>query len=274
MKFILGKKLNMTQRFQENGTVVPVTAIKVGTCLVVQKKTMEKDGYTAVKCAYQEKNKVSQALRGIFSKFGKTNYQYLREFRLTENDPMYSKLNEGDVITIDSFVVGDQVTVQGYSKGKGFQGVVKRHGFGGGRKSHGNKDQLRMPGSAGATGPAHVFKGMRMGGRMGFDLVTVKGLEVIEINKEENIVYLKGAVPGARNGVISLVTDGEFEVVKPIIEAENKVEPVSVEAENISTASAEPEQVEETPAVEVKESTDEISASEPVAADSITEEKK
>lgn len=218
MKFILGKKLNMDQVFLPDGTVVPVTKVAAGPCLVMQKRTQETDGYTAVACAYHDSKNVTKSLRGIFKKFGDKNYRYVREFRMKADDEMYDKLNPGDVLTADLFGTGDRITVVGTSKGKGFQGVVKRHGFAGGKKSHGHKDQLRMPGSIGSTGPARVFKGTRMGGRMGGDSVTVTGLEIIAIDVENNLLYIKGALPGARNGLLLISGEGSFEVKAPVVE--------------------------------------------------------
>ncbi|OGF30388.1 50S ribosomal protein L3 [Candidatus Falkowbacteria bacterium RIFOXYD2_FULL_35_9] len=224
MKFILGKKLEMTQVFDPEGKVVPVTKIQVGPCLVIQKKNMEKDGYVAIRCAYQEKKKFNKPMLGIFKRFSKNNFQYIKEFSLAEGDVMVEKLNEGDEITAGIFQAGDMVDVVGQAKGKGFQGVVKRHGFSGGKKSHGHKDQLRMPGSIGSAGAARVFKGMRMGGRMGGQQVTVNGLEVINVDAQNGILYLKGAVPGARNGFLKISAEGDFEIIKKVVKVEKIVE--------------------------------------------------
>jgi large subunit ribosomal protein L3 len=211
----------MTQIFAADGSVVPVTKILAGPCLVVQKKTEEKDGYYAVKCAFGKKRQVTKSLLGIFRKFDKGNFRYLREFRLENDDPMAGKINEGDQLVAPIFTPGDIVLVSGVSKGRGHQGVVKRHGFRGGKKSHGHKDQLRMPGSIGCTGPQRVFKGKRMAGRMGNDNITVKNLEIIAVDND--YIYIKGAVPGARNGLIKLEAPGEFDLqvitpVQPVVE--------------------------------------------------------
>ncbi|TSC95664.1 MAG: large subunit ribosomal protein L3 [Parcubacteria group bacterium Athens1014_10] len=197
MKFILGKKIEMTQRFRENGEVVPLTLVKAGPCVIVQVKTKDKDGYQSVQIGFGEKKKINKALKGHLSDLG--NFQYLKEFEVDN-----SEFKKGDKIDVSTFQPGDKVIVSGTSKGKGFQGVVKRHGFHGSPKTHGHKDQLRMPGSIGSTGPQRVFKGVRMGGRMGGDRVTIKNLEIIEVLPEENIILLKGAVPGARNSLLEI----------------------------------------------------------------------
>lgn len=214
MKFIIGKKQEMSQIFQPDGVVVPVTRISAGPCFVTGKKTVASDGYVAVQIAYGARRKYSKPLAGLFKKvFHKDNFgfRFLKEFRLNEQDSTLEKLSVGQELNASIFQIGDQVTVQGVSKGRGFQGVVKRHHFRGGKKSHGHKDQLRMPGSIGAKGPAHVFKGTRMGGHMGNDLVTIKNLEIIDINLARNEIVLKGAVPGARNGILYLKAEGDIE---------------------------------------------------------------
>jgi large subunit ribosomal protein L3 len=215
MKFILGKKLEMTQIWQDN-KVVPVTKIVAGPCFVVQVKTKDKDGYEAIQIGFGEKKEknIKKPQKGHLAKVGK-NLRYLREFRLDKNGGGEEvKVKIGDVIKVDTFAPGDKVKVTGISKGRGFQGVVKRHNFAGAPASHGTKDQLRMPGSIGATGPAHVFKGTRMAGRMGGDQVTVKNLEIIEVDKENNILLIKGAIPGARNSLVLISGEGELKVVE------------------------------------------------------------
>lgn len=223
-KFILGKKLNMTQIFAEDGRVVPVTVVEAGPCTVVQVKG-EKDGYIAVQVGYGNKKKVNKPLAGHLK--GLNNFRYLKEFRVENSD----SFERGKVFDVSSFEVGDILKVTATSKGKGFQGVVKRHGFHGSPASHGHKDQLRMPGSIGATDAARVFKGTRMGGRMGGDQITVANLELIKIDADENLLYVKGAVPGARNTLVTLVADGEISFVekkkeepKEEIKEESKVE--------------------------------------------------
>lgn len=215
MKFILGKKLDMTQVWQE-GKVQAVTRIQAGPCLVVQVKTSEKDGYQAIQVGFGKRNEknIKKPQRGHMKDLG--GFKYLREFRITRiaannnTDSHELDLKRGDKIDVSIFAAGDNVKVAGISKGKGFQGVVKRHGFHGAPKSHGTKDQLRMPGSIGATGPAHVFKGKKMPGQMGGDQVTVAGLEIVEVDKDNNILLIKGAVPGARNGLLLIQGEGEL----------------------------------------------------------------
>ena len=223
MKFILGKKLDMTQVWQE-GKVQAVTRIQAGPCIVAQVKTSEKDGYQAIQVGFGKRNEknIKKPQRGHLKKCKmprlardrqnakcKINLRYLREFRISESE---KDLKPGDVINVNTFKVGDTVKATGISKGKGFQGVVKRHGFHGAPKSHGTKDQLRMPGSIGATGPAHVFKGKKMPGQMGGDKVTVANLEIVEVDKDNNILLIKGAVPGARNGLLLISGEGELKL--------------------------------------------------------------
>ena len=201
MKFILGKKIEMTQIFRDD-KVIPVTKIKAGPCLVIQVKNQDKDGYQAVQIGFSKFKKANQALRGHFKKVGskdKIDFRYLKEFKFSE-----AKLKPGDQIKVDIFQVGDKVKISGFSIGRGFQGVVKRHGFHGSPASHGHKDQLRMPGSIGATGPARVFKGKKMPGRMGGNRVTINNLEIIEILPKDNLLLIKGAVPGFRNSLLEI----------------------------------------------------------------------
>lgn len=206
MKFILGKKIAMTQIWKED-QVYGATKVQVGPCLVSQVKTKDKDGYQAVQLGLGKRHpkNINKPQQGHFKDL--ENFKYLREFRVED-----TKFKRGDKIDASSFVGGDIVKVTALSKGKGFQGVVKRHGFKGTKKSHGNKDQLRMPGSIGATGPAHVFKGTRMGGRMGGKQVTVTNLEIIEVDIKNNILLIKGAVPGARNSLVLIEGPGEMKV--------------------------------------------------------------
>lgn len=206
MKFILGKKIEMTQRFKEGGRVIPVTVVEAGPCVVTQIKSSEKDGYTAIQIGYDKKKKISKSLKGHLQ--GLDNYRYLREFRVGESIP----LKRGDKIGVNNFKQGDIITVVGTSKGKGFQGVVKRHGFKGGPGSHGDKDQHRAPGSIGATDAARVFKGMRMAGHMGDARVTVTNLEIVEIDPEKNLFFIKGAAPGARGSLLLISAPGEMKL--------------------------------------------------------------
>ncbi len=198
----------MTQIFKGDN-VIPVTLIESGPNFVIQIKTKEKDGYVAVQLGFgvkKEKN-IKKPQRGHLKKIsrlrqgsgGQTNLRWLREFRADEIE-----LKPGDEINVSTFAPGDKVNVVAISKGKGFQGVVKRHGFHGGPKSHGQKDRHRAPGSIGASWPQHVIKGMRMAGRMGGDKITVKNLEVIEVDKENNLVAIKGAIPGRRGTLVMI----------------------------------------------------------------------
>lgn len=190
----------MTQKYADDGTVIPVTKVLAGPCVVSQVKTEKKDGYTAVQVGFGNKKKLKKPQAGQLKKIGK-NLRWLKEFRLGNGDELKG-LKAGDEIAVEIFKPGDIVDVVGISKGKGFQGVVKRHGFAGAPKTHGTKDALRMPGSIGATTPQHVFKGVRMAGRMGGDRVTVKNLEIVEVDLQNNWLYIKGAVPGARGGLV------------------------------------------------------------------------
>jgi large subunit ribosomal protein L3 len=205
MKGILGKKVGMTQVFDERGEVIPVTVIEAGPCFVAQIKTVERDGYTAVQMGFEEakpKHLTSPQLQHL-EKSNLPPLRYLREFRLPTED--LARFEEGQKVTVDIFDVGEYVDVIGTSKGRGFAGVVKRHGFRGGPKTHGQSDRHRAPGSIGAcTTPGRVFKGMRMAGRMGGERVTVQGLKVVLVDPERNLLAVQGAVPGARNGLLMI----------------------------------------------------------------------
>jgi large subunit ribosomal protein L3 len=196
---IIGKKVGMTQVFAEDGLIVPVTVIQAGPCLVVQKKTADKDGYDAVQIGLVEKvsnKRITSAVRGHFEKAGVQPVKTLAEFDYSGD------ANVGDRVQVDIFKEGDQIDVIGRSKGKGFQGVVRRHNFAGGRATHGSMFH-RAPGSIGASAfPSRVMKGMRMGGRMGGDQITVKNLRVAKVDAENNLLYIRGAVPGGRNGLV------------------------------------------------------------------------
>ena len=199
MSGIIGRKLGMTQIFDESGAVVPVTVIEAGPCPVVQVRTDEKDGYTAVQLGFGAKkaSRATGAEKGHASKAGlEAAPAVLKEFRFDQAPAV------GESVTVDGFARGIRVKVTGVTKGRGFQGVVKRHGFAGGRESHGSMFH-RAPGSIGQSAfPSRVFKGMRMGGRMGGDQVTVKNLRVAKIDVENNLLYIRGAVPGGRNGLV------------------------------------------------------------------------
>lgn len=229
MKFILGKKREMTQKFMDDGKVVPVSVVRAGPCFITQVRNIDKDGYKAVQIGYQEAKSLNKPLLGKLKDIFKA--QYIKEFRLEKEDE--KEFKPGQEINVDVFEKGEKVKVSGKSKGRGFQGVVKRHGFKGAPKSHGTKDQLRHPGSIGATGPAHVFKGMKMAGRMGGKNVTVSNLEIIDIDPEKKLLYIKGAIPGAMNGLIEITSKGEMDLtVKK--EAKKETENKKVEVETNS----------------------------------------
>lgn len=208
MKFILGKKIGMTQVFLPNGMVVPVTKIQAGPCQIVAVKENTENGIKAVQIGFGEtkESRLSKPELGHLKDLDKV--RNLRDFTIEKA----SSVKRGDTITVETFVPGDKVQVVGESKGKGFAGVVKRHHFRGGPASHGHKDNLRMPGSIGAGGVQRVFKGMRMGGRMGGDRVTVKNLEIVEVHPENGEIYIKGAVPGGRNALLLISGEGELKL--------------------------------------------------------------
>ena len=243
MKFIIGKKVEMTQIWQGE-KVIGVTKVQAGPCVVVQVKNSEKDGYKAIQLGFGDRKakNVAKPQLGHFKKVGK-NFSTLREFRLDK--PTHEEkvdVNVGDVVKAGTFSVGDVVTIIGTSKGKGFQGVVKRHHFAGGRASHGNKDQLRMPGSIGNVGAGHVFKGTRMAGRMGGDRVNVKNVKIIEVDEVNNLIYLEGSVAGARNGLVLIEGKGDLKVEK--IETP-KTEAVEAKVEEVKTEEVKTEEVKE-----------------------------
>ncbi|MFZ2621169.1 MAG: 50S ribosomal protein L3 [Minisyncoccia bacterium] len=201
MKFILGTKVNMTQIFDDKGLVHPVTVLKAGPVVVTAVKTITTDGYNAVQVGFgkrAEKN-ITKAVKGQM-KGG--NYMYLREFK-TETEPTFKI---GDSIDLSTFTAGDLVTVSSISKGKGFQGVVKRHGFGGAPRSHGQKHSEREPGSIGGGGRdgGRVAKGKRMAGRMGGDRITSKGLTVVSVKTETGEIFIQGAIPGRRGTLVEI----------------------------------------------------------------------
>lgn len=231
MKFILAEKQEMTQKFGADGTVIPVTKVVAGPCVVTQVKTMDKDGYVGIQVGFGAKKKLSKPVKGHLKDLG--NFRYLKEFRISAEEA--KTLAVGNKITATTFQAGDTIKVTGTSKGRGFQGVVKRHGFHGSPKTHGHKDQLRMPGSSGATGPAHVFKGTRMGGQMGNAQVTVTNLEVVEVDEKNNEIFIKGAVPGARNNLLLIAGLGDLIIAvdEPKVEEPKTEEPAEVKAEEV-----------------------------------------
>ena len=202
MSGIIGKKIGMTSLFNEEGKNIPCTVIQAGPCSVLQVRTEEVDGYIAVQLGFDDKSEknVGKALAGHFKKAGSTPKAKIVEFRNAfEHD-----VKTGDLVEVNMFAEGEYVDVTGTSKGKGFQGVVKRHGFGGVMQAtHGQHNRLRAPGSIGAgSDPSRVFKGMRMAGRMGGKQVTVQNLQVLKVDQEQNLLVVKGAVPGAKNSYV------------------------------------------------------------------------
>jgi len=198
MKALLGTKIGMTQIISEDGRAVPVTLIQAGPLTVTQVKTVETDGYTAVQVAYGEGKNLSKAVAGHVSP-AKVTPKHIREFRVSA---LPEDLKIGDNIDVSQFALGDIVDATGTSKGKGFAGTVKRHNFNTSKATHGGNGNVRKPGSIGSMYPQKVFKGKKMAGRMGHDRVTVKNLEVAYVDLANNLIGLKGAVPGPRKGLI------------------------------------------------------------------------
>ena len=199
-KGIIGKKIGMTQIFDENGNVIPVTVIQAGPCAVTQKKTVETDGYNAVQLGFgtvKEKH-LTKAEVGHFNKAGTEFQKHLKEFRLDD----VSALNVGDVITADTFAVGEKVDVTGMTKGHGYSGVIKRWNHHHLRMTHGTGPIHRQPGSMGVIDPARIFKNKKMPGQYGNEQVTVPNLKVVKIDAEKNLIAIKGAVPGAKDGIV------------------------------------------------------------------------
>ena len=197
MKFLLGTKLEMTQIFAQDGKMIPVTLIDAGPVVVTQIKTEEKDGYTAVQVGYGKKKKLTKPIRGHLKDLG--NFRWLREHRV---GPGEEKV--GDKFDVSMFSEGDKVILSGTSKGKGFQGVVKRHGFSGLGKTHGTNKKHRSGGSIGSAFPQHVRKGKKMAGRMGQDRVSRRNVQVVKVDKENNLIAVKGMVPGARGALVEI----------------------------------------------------------------------
>ncbi len=200
-KGLLGKKIGMTQIFKKTGEIVPVTVIEAGPCVVVQKKTTETDGYNAIQLGFGEKREalVNKPLKGHYAKVEQKPLRYLREVRIDNADDY----QVGQEIKADLFDAGEHVDVVGTSKGKGFAGGIKRHGFQRGPMAHGSKYH-RRPGSLGAKGPARVFKGRRLPGRTGGERVTVQNLEVVRVDVERNILLVRGAIPGPKGSLIMI----------------------------------------------------------------------
>jgi len=203
MSGLLGRKKGMTQLFDSSGLVIPVTVVEAGPCFVTQVKTKETDGYDAVQLAYgkvKEKN-VTMPRAGHFKKAGVEPARHLRELDFNNGQ----EVKVGDEIRVDIFQEGSSVKVVGVSKGKGFQGGVKRHGFAGGPKTHGQSDRLRAPGSLGqSSSPSRVYKGIKMAGRMGGERQSLNDVRVVKVDTENNLIFLKGPIPGAKNSLVEI----------------------------------------------------------------------
>ena len=199
-KGIIGKKIGMTQIFDEVGNVIPVTVIQAGPCVVAQKKTVENDGYDAVQLGFMDvkEKHMTKAEKGHFEKAGVTAKKHLKEFRLDD----CSAINVGDVITADTFAAGDKVDVTGITKGRGYTGVIKRWNHHMLRATHGTGPIHRQPGSMGVIDPARIFKNKKMAGQYGNEQVTVLNLKVVKIDSEKNLIAVKGAIPGAKDGIV------------------------------------------------------------------------
>ena len=204
MTGLIGKKLGMARVFDDRGNSLAVTVIEAGPCYVTEIRSLDKHGYNAIQMGFEEKpeRKANSPQRGHFAKAGVKPMRHTKEFRDFPND---GGLKLGDTIKADVFKAGDSVKVIGLSKGKGFQGVVKRHHFGGGSTTHGQSDRVRAPGSVGGSSwPSRVWKGMRMAGQMGNARVSVRNLKIVKVDADNNIVMIKGAVPGAANGIVTI----------------------------------------------------------------------
>jgi large subunit ribosomal protein L3 len=201
MKFILGRKLKMTQIFDEEGNVIPVTLIEAGPCVVTQIKKKEKDGYEAIQVGFEKIEKPNK----IKKTQAKKPFKVLKEFRGKNLD--ISQFKEGQVIDVSIFKEGEKVTISGKSKGKGFAGVVKRWGFAGRPKTHGTKHEVRAPGSIGSATPPRVVKGRKMAGRLGGERVTVKNLTIVKVDPKNNLLAVKGAVPGTKGSLLEIKTE-------------------------------------------------------------------
>ena len=203
-KVIIGKKLGMTQIFDEKGNVIPVTIIEAMPNVVAQVKTIETDGYNAIQLAYGEvkESKVNKPVKGHFAKAGITPKKHLREFRVDSVE----EYKVGNEIKADTFTAGDKIDVQGTSKGKGFQGVIKRHGQSRGPMGHGSMYH-RRPGSMGPTStPGRVFKGKKLPGHMGVDTITIQNLDVVKVDMDKNVILVKGSVPGVKGAILKIKT--------------------------------------------------------------------
>lgn len=205
MSGLIGKKIGMTSIFNSSGDIIPVTVVQAGPCVVTNIRTTQNDGYDALQLGFGEvkEKHLNKPLKGYFKKNGTDAKKVLKEFKGYD----VSGFKIGDVLDCSIFNEGDIIKVKSKSKGKGFQGVVKRHGFGGiGMTTHGQSDRVRAPGSIGGSSyPSRVFKGQRMAGRMGFANTTVRNLKIVKVEKENNLIFVKGAIPGANNSIVELI---------------------------------------------------------------------
>jgi len=250
----------MTQVWSSD-KVIGVTPVKAGPCTITQVKNKDVDGYSALQLAFGER-KEKNIKKPQLGHFKKANVKpsHVKEFRTND----LTEVKIGDIISASTFKSGDIIDVTGTSKGKGFQGVVKRHGFSGFRATHGNKDQERMPGSIGATGPAHVFKGIKMGGRTGGAKITTSNLEIVSVDVDNDIIYIKGSVPGAINSLVMIKGQGELElnIKKEVKETETKEEKVEEKTEEVKEEKVEKEAPVETKEVKEEKVEEEIAVEE------------
>ena len=202
-KGLIGRKIGMTQVFDEKGNVIPVTVVELGPCAVVQKKTIENDGYNAVQLGFEDKKvtRTNKPMKGHFDKANVAPKKVLKEFRLEDD----SALNVGDIIKADIFAAGEKVDVVGTSKGKGTAGVIKRWNFSRLKETHGTGPVARHAGSLGVIDPARIFKGKKMAGHLGSERVTVQNLDVVKVDAENNLIAIKGAIPGPQKGIVMVV---------------------------------------------------------------------
>lgn len=202
-KGLIGRKIGMTQVFDEKGNVIPVTVVELGPCAVVQKKTIENDGYNAVQLGFEDKKvtRTNKPMKGHFDKANVAPKKILKEFRLEDD----SALNVGDIIKADIFAAGEKVDVVGTSKGKGTAGVIKRWNFSRLKETHGTGPVARHAGSLGVIDPARIFKGKKMAGHLGSERVTVQNLDVVKVDAENNLIAIKGAIPGPKKGIVMVV---------------------------------------------------------------------
>ncbi|GAB4174530.1 MAG: 50S ribosomal protein L3 [Calditrichia bacterium] len=201
MSGLIGKKVGMTRIFDPEGNIVPVTVVEAGPCVITQVKTKDKDGYDAIQIAFGSKKRVTKPILGHIAKANLETVKKIVEFKNVN----IAEAEVGKELKVDVFNVGDKVKISGISKGKGYQGVMKRHGFGGGNKTHGQSNKFRAPGSLGQSSyPSKVFKGIKMAGRTGGKRITVRNLQIVKVDAEKNLLFIKGAVPGARNSILEI----------------------------------------------------------------------